>query len=85
MKATKQRCQIVKASSHRATGTVRTAIARPTSQLIITRLRSHRSISAPTGKEKIKYGAARSAEATPAAAGEFGNASARSEKTIDVR
>src|SRR5271155_57754 len=33
-----------------------TAIARPTSQMIITRLRSQRSISAPTGNEKIRYG-----------------------------
>jgi hypothetical protein len=37
-------------------------------------------ISAPTGKEKIKYGAARTAEATPAAAGEFSTPAPEAEK-----
>jgi hypothetical protein len=47
-----------------------TVRARPISQLIMTRLRSQRSISAPAGSEKIRYGRLASAAAMPAAAGE---------------
>jgi hypothetical protein len=40
-------------------------------------------MSAPTGREKIRYGTARSAEAMPAAAGDFVKASISSGKIID--
>src|SRR5688500_12949888 len=47
-----------------------TASARPKSLTTITRLRSHRSISAPTGRLRTRYGTNRSAPAMPAAVGE---------------
>jgi hypothetical protein len=53
-----------------ASGMLATAIARPTSQRIITAFRSQRSMSAPTGRLNTTYGRKRSAPAMPAASGE---------------
>jgi hypothetical protein len=71
----------VRASNAIATGMLATAIARPMSQRIITALRSHRSMSAPTGRLNTRYGNARSAPAMPAASGELVNARMRSGMT----